>query len=227
MAAIFRAPSTSILLAASLANLRRRCVVVERAFHRLRSGRRFHSRFSEDGRLGGRGSRYPAQLYRQRAPPLLRSGPLIEDNSVRSAATSLVNLEGEYNFSKNVKIVVDVFNLFNVADSDIDYYYASRLPGEPLEGVNGIHLHPTLPRTTPVNLLVGFCGDGRRGSARSPVGGIAAVAEQDGDTIDAQQPPSVPYTHDALVTDQTAAQPMQAFCGIVHAVRFSAPVDNP
>ena len=82
--------------------------------------------------------------------------PLIEDNSVRSSATSLVNLEGGYKFSKNVKVVVDVFNLFNAADSDIDYYYTSRLPGEPLDGVNDIHLHPTLPRTARVNLVVGF-----------------------------------------------------------------------
>jgi len=82
--------------------------------------------------------------------------PLIEDNSVRSSATSLVNLEGGYKFSKSVKVVVDVFNLFNAADSDIDYYYTSRLPGEPLDGINDIHLHPTLPRTARVNLVVGF-----------------------------------------------------------------------
>ena len=82
--------------------------------------------------------------------------PLIEDGSVRSNATSLVNLEGGYRFSKNVKVVVDVFNLFNAANSDIDYYYASRLRGESLRGVNDIHLHPTLPRTARVNLVVGF-----------------------------------------------------------------------
>ena len=35
----------------------------------------------------------------------------------------------------NVKMVVDVFNLFNAKDSDIDYYYASRLPGEPAGGI--------------------------------------------------------------------------------------------
>jgi hypothetical protein len=54
---------------------------------------------------------------------------LIEDNSVASKRTSLVNLEGGYKLSKNLKILVDVFNLFNVQDSDIDYYYTSRLPG--------------------------------------------------------------------------------------------------
>src|SRR5262249_12036287 len=82
--------------------------------------------------------------------------PLIEDNSVRSKATSLVNLEGGYKLSKSVRVLVDVFNLFDAKDSDIDYYYASRLPGEPAGGVDDIHLHPTLPRTARVNLVVGF-----------------------------------------------------------------------
>ncbi len=81
---------------------------------------------------------------------------LIEDDSVRSKATSLANFEGGYKFSKNVKLLVDVFNLFDAKDSDIDYYYVSRLPGEPPDGVNDIHLHPTLPRTARVNLVLGF-----------------------------------------------------------------------
>jgi TonB dependent receptor/Carboxypeptidase regulatory-like domain/TonB-dependent Receptor Plug Domain len=81
---------------------------------------------------------------------------LTEDNSVRSQPTSLANLEGGYKFSKNVKLLVDVFNLFNAVDTDIDYYYTSRLPGEPLDGINDIHLHPALRRTARLNLVVGF-----------------------------------------------------------------------
>jgi hypothetical protein len=82
--------------------------------------------------------------------------PLVEDNSVRSHATTLVNLEGGYKVVRNVKIGVDVFNLLNAAVSDIDYYYASRLPGEPASGVNDIHFHPTLPRTARVSLSLEF-----------------------------------------------------------------------
>jgi hypothetical protein len=82
--------------------------------------------------------------------------PLIENNSVRSKPTSLANLEVGYKLSKNAKLVLDVFNLFNANDSDIDYYYASRLPGEPLSGIDDIHLHPTLPRAARVNLVFGF-----------------------------------------------------------------------
>jgi hypothetical protein len=40
--------------------------------------------------------------------------------------------------------------------SDIDYVYTSRLPGEPLEGVDGIHTHPTLPRSVRCVLTVQF-----------------------------------------------------------------------
>jgi outer membrane receptor protein involved in Fe transport len=81
---------------------------------------------------------------------------LVEDNSSRSKATSLMNLEAGYKLAKHVKLGVDVFNVFNASDSDIDYYYASRLPGEPADGVNDIHLHPTLPRTARAQLIVGF-----------------------------------------------------------------------
>jgi len=82
--------------------------------------------------------------------------PLVEDNSVRSRATSAVNLGGGYKFSRGMRVVVDVFNLLNAEDSDIDYYYRSRLPGEPAEGVNDIHLHPTPPRTVRLGMTLSF-----------------------------------------------------------------------
>jgi len=50
----------------------------------------------------------------------------------------------------------DIFNLFDEVVSDIDYYFASRLPGEPLEGVSDIHFHPAAPRTVRISLVVGF-----------------------------------------------------------------------
>ena len=37
---------------------------------------------------------------------------------------------------------LDVFNLFNQQTNDITYYYESRLPGEPPEGVADTHVHP-------------------------------------------------------------------------------------
>jgi hypothetical protein len=81
---------------------------------------------------------------------------LVENDSVRSKATSLVNLEAGYKLSHTVKVAVDVFNLLDSTASDIDYFYASRLPGEPADGIDDLHLHPTLPRTARVSLIVGF-----------------------------------------------------------------------
>jgi hypothetical protein len=34
--------------------------------------------------------------------------------------------------------------------------YTPRLPGEPLDGASDIHLHPALPRTARLNLVIGF-----------------------------------------------------------------------
>src|SRR5262245_164493 len=81
--------------------------------------------------------------------------PLIEDNSVRSKATTLVNLEAGYKY-KNFLAQFDILNLFNSKDHDIDYFYASRLPGEPPEGVNDIHFHPVEPRTVRFYLTYKF-----------------------------------------------------------------------
>ena len=49
-----------------------------------------------------------------------------------------------------------MFNLFDRRGSDIDYYYASRLKGEPAEGVNDIHFHPVEPRSVRLTLTANF-----------------------------------------------------------------------
>jgi TonB dependent receptor/TonB-dependent Receptor Plug Domain/Carboxypeptidase regulatory-like domain len=82
--------------------------------------------------------------------------PLVEDNSVRSRATRSVNLETGIHLTRNATLALDVFNLLDAPDSDVDYYYRSRLPGEPASGVIDLHLHPAVPRTARVNLVVGF-----------------------------------------------------------------------
>ena len=82
--------------------------------------------------------------------------PLIEDNSVRSRSTTLTSARIGYNVDRNVKVALDVFNLFDRRQSDIDYYYASRLQGEPADGVNDIHFHPVEPRTARVSMTARF-----------------------------------------------------------------------
>ena len=43
-----------------------------------------------------------------------------------------------------MQLAVDLFNILDARNSDIDYYYQSRLSGEPAGGVADIHAHPTL-----------------------------------------------------------------------------------
>jgi outer membrane receptor protein involved in Fe transport len=82
--------------------------------------------------------------------------PLIEDNSQRSRATTLAYLRVGYKISKDLRLALDVFNLFDRQASDIDYYYASRLPGEAAGGVNDIHFHPVEPRSFRLSLTANF-----------------------------------------------------------------------
>ncbi|HKX42614.1 MAG TPA: TonB-dependent receptor [Burkholderiaceae bacterium] len=82
--------------------------------------------------------------------------PLIEDNSQRSKATTLAYLRVGYKLTNDVKLALDVFNLFNRRASDIDYYYASRLPGEASGGVPDIHFHPVEPRSVRLTLTANF-----------------------------------------------------------------------
>jgi outer membrane receptor protein involved in Fe transport len=82
--------------------------------------------------------------------------PLIEDNSVRSDATTIAYLRVGYKIDAKTRLTLDIFNLFNRKNSDIDYYYASRLQGEALAGVDDVHFHPVEPRTARVTLTYIF-----------------------------------------------------------------------
>ena len=76
--------------------------------------------------------------------------PLIEDGSVTSDATTLVNLGGEYRIGP-AAITADVFNLFDADDADITYFFESRLPSEPA-GVEDRHFRSVEPRQVRVGL---------------------------------------------------------------------------
>jgi hypothetical protein len=80
---------------------------------------------------------------------------LTEDGKVRSDGTALVNLEAGYQLGRDVRLILDVFNLLNTEVSDIEYFYSSQLPGEPAP-VDDIHFHPALPRTARIGLQFGF-----------------------------------------------------------------------
>lgn len=81
--------------------------------------------------------------------------PLIEDDSVRSEGSTLVNLAVGKRW-KQWGVELDVLNLLDSDDHDIDYFYASRLPGEPAGGVDDLHFHVSEPRTLRVRLTRTF-----------------------------------------------------------------------
>jgi outer membrane receptor protein involved in Fe transport len=81
---------------------------------------------------------------------------LIEDNSVKSNSTTIFSAQATYQLNPKTRIRFDVFNLFNARTDDITYYYTSRLPGEPAQGVNDIHFHPSENRSFRLGLLYTF-----------------------------------------------------------------------
>ena len=85
----------------------------------------------------------------------LGSGALVEDNRVRSQPASTLNLRLTRAFGQRVALTLDVFNLFDRAVNDIQYVYASQLPGE-AAAVQDRHVHPAEPRTLRLTLQARF-----------------------------------------------------------------------
>jgi hypothetical protein len=85
----------------------------------------------------------------------LGSAPLIEDGSVRSRPSLTTNLRVSRSLGRHAELTLDVFNLADRRVNDIEYFYESRLPGEP-GAVADRHLHPAEPRTLRVALRLGF-----------------------------------------------------------------------
>ena len=80
--------------------------------------------------------------------------PLIEDGSVTSEPTTIVNLGADYDWGP-VTLGLDVLNLFDAEDTDISYFFASQLPGE-LQSAEDIHFHPVEPQQLRASLRYRF-----------------------------------------------------------------------
>ena len=78
--------------------------------------------------------------------------PLIEDNGVRARASTLLNADAGYALRSGTRIQASLLNVLNSRVDDIQYYYASRLRGEPVDGVEDVHFHPAEPRQLRVSL---------------------------------------------------------------------------
>jgi hypothetical protein len=81
----------------------------------------------------------------------LGNRPLREDGAIRSSSTTLVNARAMWRVDAQREFTLDVLNLLDRQDSDIEYFYASQLPGE-AGPVDDVHFHPVEPFT----LRLGF-----------------------------------------------------------------------
>lgn len=90
--------------------------------------------------------------------------PLVCDDSVTAKPMNTVDAEVGYKFTKNLKAVLQGFNLLNAHADDIEYYYASRLATEPLslaipnggQGINDIHFKPIEPISGRLSIVYNF-----------------------------------------------------------------------
>nr|WP_295660989.1 TonB-dependent receptor [Polymorphobacter sp.] len=81
--------------------------------------------------------------------------PIIEDNSIRAKPLTVVNARLGFDFGR-IAIAADLLNAFDAKDNEIEYYYTSRLPGEPLAGVDDRHIKPIEPRQLRVSATARF-----------------------------------------------------------------------
>jgi hypothetical protein len=58
-----------------------------------------------------------------------------------SKPTLLLSARACYRLAENSEVRLEIFNLLGSTVHQIDYFYASRLRGEPLDGVNDVHSH--------------------------------------------------------------------------------------
>jgi len=123
-----------------------------------------HARFSNGDRIPNAVDRVAsvAATLRELGPwsasvqwRYLGSGALVEDNSVRSFSSLTTNLRVSRKLGAKAELTLDVFNLGNRQVNDIQYFYASQLPGEAAP-VEDRHVHPAEPRTLRVSLRVEF-----------------------------------------------------------------------
>ena len=88
---------------------------------------------------------YPSGWFGSLRVRYFDGAPLVEDGSVEGQGSTMANLAFGWG-NERWRLQADVLNLFDSDDRDIEYFYASRLPGEPADGVEDIHYHVFEPR---------------------------------------------------------------------------------
>jgi hypothetical protein len=99
---------------------------------------------------GAVSARWPSGWFGSLRLRYFGEAPLVEDDSVRSDGSNMVNLLFGWSNAR-WQFQLEVLNLLDSDDHDIDYFYASRLPQEPATGVEDIHYHIFEPRQARVS----------------------------------------------------------------------------
>ena len=81
---------------------------------------------------------------------------LTQDNSARSSPSTLFNGQIAYDVNRSVRVTLDILNIFNVLVNDMEYYYPTRLKGEPAAGVSDYEIHPSEPLSARLGLTTKF-----------------------------------------------------------------------
>ena len=124
-----------------------------------------HSEFSETGEkipgaldrviAAGAYFEYPMGIYGSARVRHFGERPLIEDGSVESDPTTVVNGMLGYKFAGNWDFRLEALNLFDSSDDDITYFYESQLATE-LNPVADVHFKRVEPRSLRASLSYTF-----------------------------------------------------------------------
>ncbi len=82
--------------------------------------------------------------------------PLIEDDSVRAKAEEELSVRLAWKPSTKLMVYAEVLNVLDHKGKDIQYFYTSRLPGEPAAGIDDIVARAHEPRTFRVGVTKRF-----------------------------------------------------------------------
>ena len=76
-------------------------------------------------------------------------------DEISPPSTFLINAQIAYR-QPTWDVTLEVLNALDSDDHDIDYFYASRLPGEPEEGIEDLHYHPVEPRNVRLTFSIKY-----------------------------------------------------------------------
>ena len=82
--------------------------------------------------------------------------PLTDDDVQKARGYTEINLDLGYHVTENLRVQMNIFNLLNTHGAASEYYYQSRLQGEPAEGLGDHQIHPLEPLSARIGVTATF-----------------------------------------------------------------------